>query len=201
MALNANALVTLAQGKTYLKIPALDLTQDSMVEFFINASSDYIESETDRMLKSQSHTEYHDGKKSNILVLREFPVTAIASVKLDNTGKFSGSETLVDPENYTIGDEGNSLYYRGYLPSGYRNIQVIYTAGLTTIPADLQNACLWAMTYYYQMRENRDIGRSAKGKGDESVSILQEMPPEVKNIVARYTRLEVANSAHMGRYG
>jgi uncharacterized phiE125 gp8 family phage protein len=201
MALNANALVTLAQGKTYLKIPALDLTQDSMVEFFINASSDYIESETDRMLKSQSHTEYHDGKKSNILVLREFPVTAIASVKLDNTGKFSGSETLVDPENYTIGDEGNSLYYRGYLPSGYRNIQVIYTAGLTTIPADLQNACLWAMTYYYQMRENRDIGRSAKGKGDESVSILQEMPPEVKNVVARFTRLEVANSAHMGRYG
>jgi uncharacterized phiE125 gp8 family phage protein len=201
MALNANALVTLAQGKTYLKIPALDLTQDSMVEFFINASSDYIESETDRMLKSQSHTEYHDGKKSNILVLREFPVTAIASVKLDNTGKFSGSETLVDPENYTIGDEGNSLYYRGYLPSGYRNIQVIYTAGLTTIPADLQNACLWAMTYYYQMRENRDIGRSAKGKGDESVSILQEMPPEVKNVVARFTRFEVANSAHMGRYG
>ena len=201
MALNANALVTLAQGKTYLKIPVLDLTQDSMVEFFINAASDYIESETDRKLKSQSQTEYHDGKKSNILVLREFPVTAIASLKFDYTGKFTGNETIVNAENYGIGDEGNSLYYRGYLPSGYRNIQIVYTAGLATIPMDLQNACLWAMTYYYQMRENKDIGRTAKGKGDESVSILQEMPPEVKNIVARYTRLEVANSAHMGRYG
>jgi hypothetical protein len=201
MALNANAFVTLAQAKGYLKIPLLDLTQDSIVEFFVNASSDLMESEMDRKIKSQSLTEYYDGKINNILMLKEYPIVSISSVKFDASGQFSGSETTVPSTDYGITDDNNSLYYRGYFPAGYKNIQVIYTAGYATVPMDLQNACLWAVMYYYQMRENKDIGRTSKGKGDESISILQELPQEVKNAIARHRRLEVSSPSHMGRFG
>jgi len=202
MALNANALVTLALAKSYLKIPALETSQDSIVEFFINAASDYIESEIDRKIKSQTITEYQHGRASNILVLKQYPVTAISSFATDSAGKFTGSETIVDPAEYTIGDDGNSLISLGsFFPKGYNNLKIVYTAGYATVPSDIQNACLWLVVYYHKMRENGDIGRTSKGKGDESVNILQEAPMEVKNMFSRYRRLDVPLSNAMTRNG
>jgi uncharacterized phiE125 gp8 family phage protein len=200
MALNANALVTLALAKKFLKIPALDITQDDMVELFINAASDLFEAETDRKLKFQNHTEIFDGKKTNIILLGEWPVTAIASVQTDPSGKFDGSETTVDSTTYGIGDGGNSLVSSVYLPSGFRNIKVAYSAGYSIVPADIQNSVCWIVSYYYQMRDNKDIGRTSKGKGDESTQILQELPPDVKQTISRYARMEVGTS-RMARYG
>lgn len=197
MALNANALTTLAFAKTYLKIPTAEVSQDSIVEFWINAASDYLETATDRKFKSQSFTEIQHGRATNILILKHFPVTAITSFYTDSTGKYSGDQELVDLADYSIGEDQNCLIYNRYFPRGYNNLKITYTAGYATIPSDLENACLWMVTYYHKMRESGDIGRTSKGKGDESINILQEAPQDVKNTIMRYKRVDIPISNAM----
>lgn len=202
MALNANALVTLALAKSFLKIPTAETSKDALVEFFINAASDYIETETDRRLKSQAITEFQHGRQTNIILLKQYPVTAISGLYFDSTGKYSGDQETVDVSLYTIGDDSNSLVYTGgYFPRGYNNIKVVYTAGFAAVPSDLQNATLWLVSFYYKMQDNGDIGRTSKGKGDESIQILQEAPMEVKNAILRYRRSEVPLSNAMAYNG
>ena len=192
MALNSNALTTLAMAKLYLKIPTGETSMDSIVELFVNAASQMIEAETDRKLKAQSITEVHHGRDSNIIMLNEWPVNSITSVSI-GSGQ-SDPPTLLDPSEYAIGDEGNSVILLSMrFPRGYNNVNVTYNGGYAAIPSDLEHACLWMVFYYRMMRESGDIGRTAKGKGDESISILQEAPADVKNAIARYRRLEVPN--------
>jgi len=193
MALNANALTTLAMAKVYLKIPTAELTMDSMVELFINASSQMIESETDRKLKAQSLTEVHHGRNSNIIMMNEWPVNSITELRVG--GDFSDAATIIDPSEYSIGDESNCVILKNRrFDRGYNNVQIIYNGGYAAIPSDLEHACLWMVYYYRMMRESGDIGRPSKGKGDESISVLQEAPNDVKNVIARYRRMEIPNS-------
>lgn len=191
MALNANALTTLAMAKTFLKIPNSETSLDSLVEFYINSASQYIERETDRKLKLQSHTEIRHGRKQNLLLLKEWPVTSITSLKIANDGDFSSPDSLVDPSEYQIGDDQNSIVlYDRIFPNGYNNIQAVYTAGYATIPSDLEMATLWLVFWYNQVRNNQDIGRPRKSKGDESFEISQSAPKEVIDAIMRYKRTE-----------
>ena len=191
MPLNANALTTLAFAKTYLKIPSTETSQDALVEFFINAASQDVESETNRKLKAQSHTEYQHGRKSNTLLLREFPINSVTELRIDSTSNFTDAQTLMDTDDYRIADDKNALVLlNGVFPNGYQNIRAIYNAGYTTVPSDLEHACLWLVFYYHKMRIAEDIGRSSKSKGDESMSMLQEAPANVRNTIQRYKRTE-----------
>jgi len=199
MALNANAFVDLDTAKTYLKIPLAELSQDSIVELWINAASDYLESATDRRIKEVALTQQYHGKNTNILLLDEWPIAAIPfpQVWVDQDSNF-GAPTLLDPTTYRIGDDGNSIVLLGRLfPNGFNNIQVAYTAGYATIPADLQNACLWLVTWYHRMRENQDIGRTGKSKGGETTTIMQSAPDDVKDAINRYKRCEFVGTNRM----
>lgn len=196
MALNANALTTLNMAKTYLKIPLAETSQDSLVEFFINASSEMIEQETDRKLKAQSIVDTLHGRSSNIVLLSQWPVNSITELRIDNSSDFVDSQTLVDADEYRIGDDKNSLVLlERVFPKGYNNIRVTFNAGYSTVPSDLEHACLWMVFYYHKMRISEDIGRQSKSKGDESVAMAQEAPQDVKNAINRYKRVEFA-AAH-----
>lgn len=196
MVLNANALTSLAFAKTYLKIPALETSLDSLVEFWINVASQRIETEVNRKLKSQSYTHYFDGRNNNIILLQEFPVTAISSVAIDSTGSFTDPGTVVDSSGYKITDNQNSVVLLNEIfPRGFFNVKIVYTAGFAAVPCDLENACLWIVSYYHKMRDTGDIGRTAKGKGDESVTILQDMPKDVRDTLAFYKRPEIVTTS------
>lgn len=197
MALNANALTTLNMAKTYLKIPLAETSQDALVEFFINAASELIERETDRKLKAQSVVDTLHGRSSNMVMLSQWPVNSITELRIDNSSDFTESSTLIDADEYRIGDDKNTLVILSQtFPKGYNNIRVTFNAGYSTIPSDLEHSCLWMVFYYHKMRIAEDIGRSSRSKGDESTSMIQEAPAEVKNTILRYKRTEfpIANA-------
>lgn len=202
MALNSNALTTLNQAKTFCKIPLAETSLDSMIELYINAASDYLERECDRKFKSQTFTEIRHGRKQNIVLLKDYPCTAISSLKVDSSGLFTSPDTVIPPSDYGVGDDGNSLVLLNrVLPNGYNNVQIVYTAGYATIPSDLEMATLWLVFWYNQVRNNQDIGRPRKSKGDESFEISQSAPKEVLDTIARYKRTEVPVSDSLIRNG
>lgn len=183
-------------AKTYLKIPLAETSQDSLVEFFINASSEMIERETDRKLKAQSIVDTVHGRSSNIVLLSQWPVNSITELRIDNSSIFVDANTLIDASEYRIGDDKNSLVLLSRtFTKGYNNVRITFNGGYSSIPSDLEHACLWMVFYYHKMRIAEDIGRQSKSKGDESVSMLQEAPADVKNTINRYKRTEFA-AAH-----
>lgn len=195
MPLTPYALTSLEMARSHLNISATDTTQTPRLELFINAATARIESMTDRLLKERSITELRSGRKNNILVLRQWPVTAITSVKVDSAAVF-GADTALDPLDYQIVDDETSVQIKGRVfESGANNIQIIYTAGYNTTDhtgqlADLEIATLWLVEWFYKHRERGDMGRSSKSKGDESVGILVDMPPMIRSIIKDYKRVE-----------
>lgn len=184
MALNANALTTVAICKKWLKIPDLETSLNDVLEIMINGFSDEVEAFTGRKLKSQSITEKKHGRGSNMVLLHEWPVTAVSEVKING-------DVLV-ASDYEIADQGTCLVLlNGTFPRGYNNIEITYTAGYTTIPADLQQAVLDLCFWKHRSRESGDIGRRQKGKGSESEQWYQQWPESALAVVMRYKRTEM----------
>lgn len=196
MALSPYALTTVEVAKAHLNVPTADTTQSARLELLINAASQRMESMTDRALKSRSHVELRSGRRSNIITLRQWPVTAISQINVDNSSQF-GAPTIIDPSNYAICDEQNSVVLlNDYFDVGYNNVRIAYTAGYNSTDhigqlADLELVCLWLVEWYYRHRERGDMGRTSKTKGDETVGILAEMPPMIKEAILDYKRTDL----------
>lgn len=195
MALTPYALTSLEMARSHLNISSTDTTQTARLELFINAATARIESMTDRLLKERTITEVRSGRRNNIIVLRQWPVTAIASVKVDTNSVFSADSAL-SADDYQIADDQTSVQIKNQVfSSGTNNIQIVYTAGYNTTDhlgqlADLEIATLWMVEWFYRHRERGDMGRSSKSKGDESVGILIDMPPMIEALIKDYKRFE-----------
>ena len=191
MGLRDNALTTLATAKSWLKIAEATTSDDAIVELIVNAASQSFEVATNRKIKLQDVTEVRHGKAGNIMLLREWPVVSVTSVKVDNSSVFTSADSLLAATDYTIGDNAQSLVFHSTnLPRGYNNVQIVYRAGYDEIPADIEMAVLWACSWLYNIRKSDDIGRSSKGKGDESVAWGQDAPEYVLKTIANYKRTE-----------
>lgn len=192
MALNSNALTTLATAKAYLKIPTLEVGQDAMIELFINAASDDIERYCQRQIKSQTYTEYRHGRNQNILLPEQWPITAVTELRVDSDSDFTATDTLVPVDDYRIGDSGTTIVLVNgrVFAKGYHNIRLIYTAGFAAVPSSLENACLWIVSYYNRMREGQNIGRPNKSKEGESATYSQQWPPHVTAVLDQFRRTE-----------
>jgi len=152
-------LVSLSDYKTYAGISVT--TYDTQLTALLTAASAMVRrwcgrDETNGF-ESAARTEKYDGTGVNSITLNERPVASIASVSWIDS---SGTATAIDAEAYkfdvngtlylwnsrsgpggAIGDYGMSAYTFDVRPNWGeepRSIQVVYTAGYATIPADLQ---------------------------------------------------------------
>jgi uncharacterized phiE125 gp8 family phage protein len=196
MPLIAQALTTVEMARAHLNISASDTSQTARLELFINAATQRLESITSRALAERTHSEFRSGRRGNVMLLREWPVSSISALYIDNESLF-GPESLIAPSEYVIGDGGNTLILRStFFQHGLHNVKIDYTAGYNTTVhaaqrAELELACLWLVEWFYRHRERGDMGRTAKSKGDESVGILAAMPEMIREIVASYQRVEM----------
>ena len=152
------SLTTVDDLKTFLQIASSDTSEDTRLEELLDGVEWAVESFTKRRFASRSYTEYHDGNGRQLVVLRNRPVTAITSVKVDATGYYgNGTNAFAASTAWTIGTDytpknltadednpgllialkGSMFDGRGVWPEGIGNIEVVYTAGYQTIPSDL----------------------------------------------------------------
>lgn len=191
MALNFNALTSIANLKFELNIKADDNTQNSILELYINAASQNIETYCDRKFKvpTVAYVEYHDGGAMDYILPKQYPVTEIVDLRIDAEREF-GSDSIVDTEDYEIADEGETITSDRIFPYGRQNVQLTYKAGFSQVPADLELACMWLAAWYYKQRARGDLGRTSVSKGDESVGVLAEIPKQIIQHIEKYKRTE-----------
>ncbi len=189
------ALITLATAKSHLNIPTATTSEDVRVQLFIDAASARISKYCERIFEQTTQTgELHSGRRQNVLLPNQYPVISVSALRISAARDWLSADSLVPASQYVISNFGQTITYDGYFPNGSNNVFLTYVAGYATIPADLQLACLWAVEWYYRHRTREDMGKTTTSKGDESIGILAEMPPMIKEILLDYKRTEMPNS-------
>ena len=191
------ALASLDSVKEHLGVPPATLTYDELLKRLINAATMKIETYCDRYFKQRTGiVEYHDGIVNNRLLLNQWPAVKPSQLWIDGTGEFTDPEYQLDTDQYHLdlsakGEGIGVVLAPGcYFPKGTRNIKIVYDAGYTVIPPDLEDSCIWTVEFLYDMRADRSVGMETKGKNQENTSYRDDLPAIVKDTLTAYKRME-----------
>lgn len=170
------------------------------VELMVNAISRQIMRHVSSDIKAATYTEVWDGAGTDEFVPTERPINSVSSLKFAPHGDFSTSENLVTAGNGLIvtADE-YSIKLRGGMrtPAGRGLVQVVYNAGYSTVPEDIQLATLLQFQWAWKQLGRGDamVGVQSISKGPESQTKDAEirnlgLRSEVVGLLKPYCRLE-----------
>lgn len=185
-------LCTLADVTAWLQtgqnpFPATD---DALLSRLITAASRFIESWLDRRIVAADWLEVRDGNGGHRLAFANFPVSAVLSLSIDRL-------TIPPaPPPESIGGGGFSAGYvftptelalRGFVfTRRAQNVVVTYTAGYSSVPPDISQACIGLVAQRY--RERTRIGEVSKAlMSGETVTFSQkDMSDDIKTLLSEY---------------
>lgn len=188
--IDSDALTTLQAVKDYLGITSN--ADDALLESFINRVTDSFEAYCARKFKSASYTEYHDGKGSDKLFPKQAPITTVTSIYDDSEWAW-GASTLIASTEYRIVDEAYIQLKSTTFMDDVQNVKITYTAGYSTIPADVEHACIEQAAWLYRKSKGQLQGVAAKSLADGSISYsARDLLPELKLALEPYRRRKLA---------
>jgi len=181
------------------QLGGLDASERMFVEGLIDAFAERAERETGRRFSVETATEYFDivpGQRA--IRVSRFPISSVTGIWEDAEGKFDDpTNELIDADDYDVramGDRGViRMRFRSFWV-GEGTVKVTYSGGLARqsngvggVPADLRNAAVRQVAYWYQRRAS--LGVTGENVGGASVSILaaQDLLEDVAHVLANYT--------------
>lgn len=171
MALSANAIITLAQGKAFLQ--EASEANDTVIEGMISSISTLIETETSRKVIQQTVSNYRlDGLGRRELMVPYVPLQSVSSAVAQDRVT---DTVLLTFTNYSITnpDTGMLMLTDGQVfPRGRNNIVLGMSVGYTATAPELsifQQACCLQLKNDYKRWENQEIGLVQRSLPDGSV--------------------------------
>lgn len=153
--------------------------QDAYFQTLLDGVSAAVEAYIGRKLKAADYVERYNGNGKNRIVLNQYPVLSVSSVKIN--GRMANDW---DFDNWL-------LIRHACFAQGIRNIEVSYRAGYETLPADIQEAILIIATQ--RMNEIENKGVQSKTLAGETIAFSTfsdsgGMPPSAFAILNEYKR-------------
>jgi hypothetical protein len=201
------SLDTLANVKTRLGITGSG--DDSLLSLLQDSADSFIENWCDRDFIGGSYTEYHPGG-SEFIYLRNFPVTAVTTVKVDPSYAF-GSETIIPATDYTVhSDWGVIQSLAGpvlpharlglvnseatFWTRGPRVVQVVYATATGAVPNDVKEAYARLIGNWYRRAKTEAaenfLSITHQKFGDAALVFASEQPgaltDDVRELLAPY---------------
>jgi hypothetical protein len=141
------------------------------------------------------------------MYLGRWPITAIASVTVNGAvipASVNGSAgyviqlwdgvTIPIKEPVLMFSGGFGVWQGAYGPGAYNcfpvgngNVTLVYTAGFSSVPADIAQACIELTAQTYKQRER--IGQNTVNQATQSVNFITKMMPSVVEALAPYRRV------------
>ncbi len=178
----AGDLTDLDTVKAWLGITGA--TADAPLGGLITAVSSFVTGYLGRQVLSAAYAETYRGNGQAVMLLRNFPITAVASVA------FAGQSitTLADPVALTSGVlfDDRTLQLVGHrFPLGLP-VVVSYTAGYAATPPDLAQAAVELVGEAWRRRDR--IGLTSKTLGGQEVVSFSssDMNATIKALLASY---------------
>ena len=193
----ADDLTTWANVQAYT---GADTEESTFYAFLITAASKWANRFTSRLLASRSYatetidTLYDGTGGGNYLMLRQYPITAIASVYEDNDRAF-GSDTLIAATEYIFySTTGQLLFPDDILNPGFQNYRVYYTAGyvLASVDEDLENAIVQLVDFWDKSYTGHRFGVSSTGVDDKRIVYEKGVPEIIQQALYPYKKVVMA---------
>ena len=174
-------------------LSAAKVTYSGDLQALLTAVSQQIQSYISRKIPSQSYTITVDGPGGNSIVLKNTPVTAVASVSVDG----QSIPAAISATDFGFVFSPRQVKLRGYdFCRGVLNVTIAYTGGFTTIPADLRQACFEGISAVIAAIQTQDPRATMLKAGDSAISFghAAEMAnlvltPNVTSILNQWRRV------------
>lgn len=163
------ALCSLADVKESLGIDSGDQSKDNLIRRKINQATVSIENYTGRRFASTTYTqEEYDATNTPQLVLKQRPIITFTTLDIRDTDLNQNDWEAVDSALYFVDTNAGVIDLLFNAIGRWNRYRATYTAGYTTIPADLAEACATLAGFYV---ENATSGQAVKSKSEGSRSI------------------------------
>jgi hypothetical protein len=164
------ALTSLADVKESLGMDSGNTSNDNLIIRKINQATEMIERYCGgRRFKSTTYTdEEYDATNSDQLVLRQRPVSVLTSLSYRESSDNINSWEVINNDYYFLDSDAGVVDLTFNAVGRWNRYKATYTAGYTTIPADLAEACATLAAY---MVENGSGGTGIKKKQEGSRSV------------------------------
>lgn len=166
MALGADALLTFTRLKDFF--PDIADTDQASYEIMIDAASSTANRYAKRRLAARDYTSIIDVRESLYLILPEYPINSVTSLFIDATGVFAVASEITD---FVIRSEEGTLYRMAGFSDAPSSAKVVYNAGYSTTPPDLEFAVVETLWWNKKRLELGSMGvksiRSPDGLGTD----------------------------------
>lgn len=175
---------TITDVKEWLGIPASNINSDPLLSTLISSASSYIENWTNRTFSQTTATVTVNGNGSALMLVKDYPITAISSVMIDNV-----AIPLSDGSTYGYLFDDETIYLIGYkFTKGFQNVKIGMTYGFATIPTDLKQVCVELVGSKFKEKER--IGVSSKTLAGEVITFdIKDIKEHNKSILNNYNRV------------
>ena len=200
MAVGTYALTTLAKLKAYLNLTIV--THDTLLEDFVDRVTALIEDYTNRNLKARDYSyvstsgDYDadnailDGNNRDSMVMPQYPVNTLTTLRINTMAIDARPDVFAT--GYVIEKELGIIRLAGYLYTrGLRNIECVYNAGYSTIPEDLEQACIEQAAWMFKQSPvgSSLLGVASKTLPDGSISYTSgELLAQVKRVLEKHRK-------------
>lgn len=191
-----DALTTLERLKLFLGISSD--SKDGMLIMMINQATGFIKQYTKRNFKETTYTaEEYDGSGTEIIVLKNFPVTALSTFQYNSASDNTDDWQTFDTKDYFWYADGR-IRLNGKFTNEAQRYRATYTAGYKinfaaendtaqhTLPFELEYAMHKIISGVYNTRQASGI--TAVRVGDQSVNygtgVINDT--ELKGILDKY---------------
>lgn len=195
-------LVTLAQAEAWLQITS---DQFGIAGALITACSSQIQKYVGYQFAEATYTRTFNGLGGSTLLLPDRPVIAVTSVTVDG---INIPQAIVATQPGFLNDDrfcyitkggkwSNGQFSANQFMRGVQNIVITYSAGYITIPADVQQACLfWIAQNYSLIGEDPSVKRLRAGDTEidhQFTTVVGKstllIPPIIASILQPYQRV------------
>jgi hypothetical protein len=179
-------LTTLAKVKSHLGIKDADTTGDALLGWMITAVSKWFYSQVQREFKTSTPTFTFDGDGGQSVTLPQQPVTSVTSVTVDD---------YVIPARTVIGDDGYILDNGRVKLVGYRfdpgvaNCLIVYAAGASAIPEDVEQAVIQQIAEVYRARDRAGLSSRTVPSGETVTFRPDGITYFVQSVIDTYKRV------------
>lgn len=189
MAVNTYSLISLDEVKKFMGMTGSTSDTDDLLEDLINRVSTIFEAFIGMNILSRSYTEYKNGGGGLVIFPDQSPITAVTSIYDDYDWEWN-SDDLIDADTYRIVEECYIIIKTVTLGDYKQNIKITYTAGYSTTPDDLKQACITEVSRTYKNKNQVDV--TSKTLSDGSVSFYtKDLLPQTILTLNKYKRLQV----------
>lgn len=127
------SLISLANFKSFIHMG--ETHDDTELQSVIDGVEAEIATRIGYDLIQTTTTEFHNGDRSNTILLDNGMVTVVPTVDVDSNGDYTYATNLVDKQDFVWYTNGViQLITGGYFPRRQRYVRVIYTHGYLTNP-------------------------------------------------------------------